>query len=1474
MDSKTQSWLVACLVDNVVATAGLSPSTSQLTNYQVGLDLLIFGKSQLAAIRSQANQPAADSGQAPTVPVPAGQSQDDLNASSQALANAATISTASLPKTDVSTLNTSSSADLAAQTSSHLQGLVGAAQPAPTSTTLNGAATAATAEPKVTPTVINPNGLFDKLQSILDAPLVASILQALADLEQLIANIQQVLFTLPGLNILASAFYKVCAESATQPLACSVSLPVGIPIPADVTGDNFPDVLAELVPTVAVVGGGTDVGVSFSVTRLASYSVAGPLPAHVFAVYDPPLVGKRIEFGYDGRSSTLANNTQTQFVLHNILAAVTGDVSVSAKVTSISPGSSEALTFAVKDLVGGSTGHPATEANPLAGAVQFLPFPQSLTLAAHLTHAGAGDEDNFSIQSSTPSTVSAVLDQDTTTTTPKSHREFTALIDQLPTSVSVDLKHAGQQQTITYNASAPISHVMATDTDTLDTSHPGSYTKSIYDVQGVPTSVQVTMQGAQDILYTASAKIPQVTFSTQTYANSVLQQEITAQALQIPTLVHVSDTTGADQTAVTYDANDVLPSVAFSMYDLNQDQTNLTATATSIPTHMAFTQTKSTGVYDFSANAGIGRINASLTRGGGMILPLPGDHATVYKRGNALGLDFQLSGFQSAHFDGSQKTIVTLGLNPGGQSFDAIADLDSPNVLATVHVSQLPSNIAVTIDPVGGSATYAASSIIPDLHGTFTQRDTGTVADLTLTQLPKNITLNFNISGAAPQITYVADSRLGSINGFYQAAPNGLSFHAVISDLPQYMHIGGADPIVFDARTAASDPAGSSYLGQVLFDYATDGTFQSPPTTDDHVLLNAVASGTHAELLYTGLQYLSVDTTAGALHAEIRNTSPRLLRAYLTTDTLTLTGFIDKVPADIKVDQVGNDIKYNASSPINEIYTKLQRTGGDAITADVLGVPQNVDLLFDAANSKLAWNASAPTGSISVQAHLTAATLSLTRDFDAALTITGIPASWTANFGNGNFGFTTTGSGIGQITADVTNHTTFQTDPNDHLLAYYNQATGDLDASLQISNLTQASFSKLTDGNGGGFVADLNMGNHGQFDFSAHAYLTGTTLEADGNFTHLPSTIHLKSDGGRIQYNGNDNPTLTLSVGAGDPASLAATPAPANVHGLSIRDGSVGGGEAVRVNLFITGLPDSLDLNSVSGVYTVGNFHPTIDGLVIDAKLTTLTSQPISLYLTQSIGTASPVSFTFGPFVTGTSDDGSHTISVDYTSTRDLGELDAEATYGGDDAQLMISSIPSSISVDASLGDQKSVTIAMSHGISEITAAYRHTGDLSFDASVDLTSVPSSVNLVIGRAEQTIPGSGIDTKTVDAPDFQYNASAAGMNITAMAKAELISSTDIDRGAAAEHHRHRSDGDGRAQRRSAQDHVDAGDRVVRPAGRGPVLVDQESGLRQLRRFRVLQHRNDQRGRQAAVDHTRFRARIQHPAGSGHHDRPAG
>ena len=169
------------------------------------------------------------------------------------------------------------------------------------------------------------------------------------------------------------------------------------------------------------------------------------------------------------------------------------------------------------------------------------------------------------------------------------------------------------------------------------------------------------------------------------------------------------------------------------------------------------------------------------------------------------------------------------------------------------------------------------------------------------------------------------------------------------------------------------------------------------------------------------------------------------------------------------------------------------------------------------------------------------------------------------------------------------------------------------------------------------------------------------------------------------------------------------------MHGVAVRDGASGADRGVKANLYLTGLPSGLDLNPEAGTYTVTGYNPTIAELVVDVVLTTIAAQPLSLFLTQGVPTASPVNFTFGPFTTETLGDGTKTVEVDYTSNQDLGPLNANVTYGvtgvGDEAQLFISEIPQSINVNAQFGEsEKHVGVAMFHGIDDITASYKTKG--------------------------------------------------------------------------------------------------------------------------------------------------------------------
>jgi hypothetical protein len=1409
MDQPTQAWLVSCLV--AALPAGSAPAADQLSKFRAVLFLVIFGKDRLNQLRAQGHAPAAAASATAPQPSPL-QAQVDAAAHTPLVTKPAAPTAPSVP--GVVTASGSATTGAGVTLKGEINHSVVTVPISPNvplpPATVSAAAT------------VNVNSLINLIVGVLDAPPIANILAILNTLLTDIANVQQVLFTVPPLNLLGGVTYRVCAESATQPLACSVSLPVGVPIPADVNGDHVPDVLAELIPSVNTTTKSlvplvtsVDVGFSFEVLRL--FPGTGALPAHVFAVYDPPTINTRLEYGYDGRQSTLANDTKTTVLLKNAIqtppAVHTGDIEVTLAITHASPGAVEAETLAVKTLQPQGAFHLPKEVDPMTGAVQFSPVPTSVNADLHLIHSASRDEDIVSFNSSQPSTTNIDFTQDVTSQSPQSHRQFRALVDQLPTSVTVDLVHVpgtgGGKQTITYNASAGIAHVHASDNAVADTSHPGSFTRSDYDVQGVPSSVAVTLTGSSDIVYQASAVVPQVQFTTQTQVDNVVQNLITATAKGVPKNIHLNNNTAVDNQTINYDADSSLTSVALALYDRANDQTFVNGLALGLPTHATIVQTKSSGAFDYSSSGPIGTLAASLSRGGGstllpptcVALPLVSpascvDHATFFKRGSGLGVDAKISGLVSAHADPSQRASYRLGLSPGGQQFLATADLDSPNVAASLTVSNLPTSLAVTMDPAVGSASYQASSVINSVSVAFAQRDSSfanvLVGRASLGSVPKNITLGWSTAGATPSVTYSADSRLGSLQAFYQQAPGQTTFSATVADLPLFMRLSGLDPLVFSAQTSAAAAAGSDHVGTISFAYGSDGVLTGTGDPNDHVALTTTGTGgsgtTHAELLYHGLSFFTVDTTGKQLHGEVKNTAARLFDVALSTPNLLANGFINSVPTDVVFDVVGQEVRYNASSVINEISLAVDRRNGEQLNADVTGIPGLIDLTFDSAGSAVTWNASGVTGGVNVTAQFGAPSTGVGgRTFNAALTLAGIPASWDATYGTGHVLFKANGGGsLGTLAASFTNHGVFVIPGGDGLSVDYSATSGDLDASLQVSKLTRAEFQKLAPSSGsssssaGGFDATFNMGVGLGETFGVNAHVSpgdGSVVNAVGGFTDMPTQLHLRSQDAVITYNGNLHPTLQLDLNYGDAAAVAALPVTAFTHGIVVRDavvgGGGGGGRALGAKVFLTGLPLGLSFDTPNGIYTVSSYAPTVDALTLDVQLTSFAATPIALLAVQHVfngGDHSPVDFTFGPFTTGVGGDGGKLIHAQYTASRPMGAFNADATADTNVAQLSISNIPRSVGFDANFGaDTKTINVALGDSITEIDAAYKRTTDSAFIARAQLTTVPKTVALTIGKQD--------DGQGIAAPLFNYHASAAGLGLFAFVDASAFSGID-------------------------------------------------------------------------------------------------
>lgn len=1355
------SWLIACLVDRLIATTGIDgsppgvvPSAPRVLRIQASLSLLVFAKAEIDKLR------AAGSKTTPVTQTATPASQASVTAATEALAATTVTTPALLDPAQVPVAQVlDPTSELVPATTDAVRDLI-ASQPA--SLTVDAAASVGTVVSSPVPAgPVNHSTLVTTgLNGLISVPALQPLLDVLASLVKDVLDLPKNLAANPPF-VLGGFTYRVCAESATLTLRCTIPIPVAVPVPVDVTGDLLPDVLAHLAPAVNIFAL-TDASAQFSVTRL-SFGPAGPLPVHVFAVYDPVLTGKRLEVGFDGRASTIAQQTTAKATLKNAGAALTGDVNLQFQLTHQSPGAVSALTAAVKTLVPQGLLKPAKEADPITGAIQFQPVPTSLTADLRLRRQAGSDQTTIALTSSVATRIDAQLNRDITSLTPKSHQEIRGLIDKLPTKATVDLLRQGDVTNIHYFANAGIAHVAASDRLVPDIAKPQSYTESIYDVLGVPTDVTVRLSKGSDVLYTGSSPVTQASFSKGTFTDGILQTSVLGVAKQLPTRVQITNAAGPDTTTVTYDADASLGEVTLAMFERASDQASLLASAKGLPKKALITSTRSTGLFDYTADGPIAVIDVKATRGGGSTLPLAGDHLTYLKNGGQAGLELVLSGLRAAHAEPGQKALASLTLDPGGQPFKIIVDMTDPNVLVNVDISNLPSTIAVTVDPASGKATYSASSVITSVAALFLQRATGMVGLVELTDVPKTIDMTFATSGSSPQVTYSASSSLGKLHALYIEKPGGAAFDAVIDSLPPFFTVAGNQPLLFDARTAPAAPPASSSIGKITFSYASNGVFAAPPTPDDHALLNVEPAATRAALAYTGLRFLSVGTAGKELHVDLRNTQKRLFRAFVTTPDLKLEGFIDGVPDEVKLDMVGQTVKYRATSPVDQIAVEVDRLNGETFAVDVKGIPAAIDLVFDSAASKVTWTASSAVTSLGVVARFGPPSTGVNRTFDAALGLTGIPASWNASYGAGHPRFQGVSGPIGTLSARFTNHGVVTTLAGDHLSAVFDSVSGDLDASLRISNLSLADFEKLANG----FRGDLNMGNGSPFGLNAQVTLPASRLSVTGTISNLPSALHVESTDGVFKYTGNTNPTINLAASYGSPAALAATPGAPVVHGLGVRDGkacSPGCTNAVKANVFLTGFPRELDFNPPAGTYSVKKFSPA-QPLLIDARLTALVPSPLNLQVSQA-GIPANVDFTYGPTVSTTLPDGTAQTKLGYVASAALGKLTATASFADNEAYFEASSVPSSLLVQTSFGaDTKTIGVTLGSPISQIKAMFRHVGDVSFAAGAQLDDIPTSVNLVLGKQDG---GQGIA-----APVFTYSASSAGLDLTAFAMASLF-----------------------------------------------------------------------------------------------------
>lgn len=579
--------------------------------------------------------------------------------------------------------------------------------------------------------------------------------------------------------------YRVCSESATKAASCSITLPLAVPALVDVTGDHTPDVLVDLVPVAApgdVIGAAQqllnvqqqitdaqnqltailqilsdplqailhpelvlqklqlqqllsdlantlqqklnallnliDLGVALLEVRLPTSETTGSaLHAHIWGVYDLP-THKRLSVGFDGfrRADSLPVAALGLFTF-NPAKLLQGIYDINATLLTVGAGNALAVTAGLGTVSGDSNGDVV---DPTVASSRFSPVPLLFTAHAVIDPGSSTTPETASVSATSSTTTH--LDAQVLSDGGTSSSFTQAKIDSLPTQVSVQV---------------------------------------VRPQQGAAATVD----------YSASSTIDNVLFANYEYANSGAQLDRATQAtaasapasFDAALAAVTSSAANSDHVTFDYTASGALASLDAAYYDR---AAGIVARGSlrQLPTAVDLLMDRPASHVAFTANAALGSATLNVSRNLGAYAPIVGDHATLVTSGTGVGISAQVSGLKSidAYYDAHPR--VATQFDPGGQPFEAAANLDGDQkALATV--TNLPPNLSIDADTAAQKISYRADALVRRVQVDYTEVSAGPTLFAAVNELPQSVEVAYAL-GEKPEVMYQASSSVPRVEVF------------------------------------------------------------------------------------------------------------------------------------------------------------------------------------------------------------------------------------------------------------------------------------------------------------------------------------------------------------------------------------------------------------------------------------------------------------------------------------------------------------------------------------------------------------------------------------------------------------------------------------------------------------------------------------------------------------------------------------
>ncbi|MGW3342010.1 hypothetical protein ACWDA3_01835 [Nonomuraea rubra] len=487
----------------------------------------------------------------------------------------------------------------------------------------------------------------------------------------------------------------------------------------------------------------------------------------------------------------------------------------------------------------------------------------------------------------------------------------------------------------------------------------------------------------------------------------------------------------------------------------------------------------------------------------------------------------------------------------------------------------------------------------------------------------------------------------------------------------------------------------------------------------------------------------------------------------------TVLGVHDDVKASWELGE-RSTVKLATSSRLEEvrIYANkahvTQATGED-LRATVQGVRKRAELVADTAARTLSWVSDGPVERVSALARAKLGD----RYARAAAEVTGVPAKFDASWNAASYRFRGLSGPVRTAALAFTNHDGAKAPAGPHLAAHYDQATGDLDASVLVNRLSHVEFTPAAQG----FTADFRSATQ-HLAVDADVRQGDTRFGIVGTVGPVPGRLAVTSAGGRLTYSGS-RLDVRARAWLGTAAALdRMRAAPAIAGGVSLVDGGCAAGSpgcapgpfcvpqrgcyGLQGYLDVTGLPDQVTVDLTGKTFAFSGFRPKRRSLGVYLASSVLSPVPIKARATLTGLPSEITSMSVGPFGVGQGNAVQASYRIEPAAT--LGALDVRAEAGGVRGHVAIDPVPAAVTVQGSYGARTRIRVnnsaAVKHLTAKVTLPGKGTGELRFsdvpavfgvdaDASAAGLSVPAVTYKANGGASTLDGHLGVEGGLVD-----------------------------------------------------------------------------------------------------------------------------